>query len=180
MRVLVLLLALWVAGGASAQIYKWVLPDGTVQYSDRPQSPDAEKVDIKPVQGFDPPALPPSTSSSSGQAQDEGPGYREFKVSAPENDQTIIDNNGNVPVTLSVTPSLQSGHTVDVVFDGEVSGSGRSLSLTLTNVDRGSHTVSAVIRDGDGKEVARAPSITFHLRRPNIRPRTLPTSQAGG
>jgi hypothetical protein len=37
--------------------------------------------------------------------------------------------------------------------------------VTLTDVDRGTHTVQAAIKDAQGKEIARSNSVIFHLKR---------------
>ena len=153
---------------AQAKIYKWVLSDGTVIYSDKPQDGEGgEEVELSPLQTYSAP--PTQTGGAGGQgeeaddAADEG--YKEFLVSNPANDTVVRDNGGNVSISLSILPGLKDGHTVDIIVNGQVLGSGRSGSLTLTNLDRGSHTVAAAIRDAAGQEVARASSITFHLKR---------------
>ncbi|MDF3035416.1 MAG: glutaredoxin family protein [Paucimonas sp.] len=46
-RLLMPLLLLTAAGGAYAQMYKWVGPDGKVTYSDTPPPPSARKVETK-------------------------------------------------------------------------------------------------------------------------------------
>jgi hypothetical protein len=170
-RKLAFLLCLMLAvGAAQAQkIYKYTLPNGDVVYSDKPPPADqAEEVTLEPLQTFSAPPAPPLEDSSAGKDEPKPVGYEDFKVTNPTNDATIRDNGGNVRVSLSLTPGLQSGHNIELMMDGQSIGSGKSTSLTLTEVDRGTHTVQASIKDSDGKEVARSNSVIFHLKRGGV------------
>ena len=165
-RLLILSLALSLAVfGAQAKVYKWVMPDGTVKYSDSPQEEGAEEVELDPLQLYSAPPPPPLRSSPSAEGEDRPAGGYEIAVASPADDSVIRDNGGTVSISLSLSPGLQRGHTVDIIMDGKVLGSGRSTSITLRNVDRGSHSVQAAIKDADGNEVARASAVTFHLKR---------------
>ena len=131
----------------------------------RPPADQGEEITLEPLQGF---SLPPAPSLQDSTAKKVAPkpvGYEEFKVTSPTNDATIRDNGGNVRVSLSLTPGLRSGHSIEVMMDGQSIGSGGSTSLTLTEVDRGTHTVQAAVKDNEGKEIARSNSVIFHLKR---------------
>jgi hypothetical protein len=149
----------------AGKIYKYTLSNGNIVYSDKPPPGDqAEEVTIEPLQSFSLPNAPRLNPSAS-RAKPEAVAYQEFKVTSPSDDQTIRDNGGNVGVSLSLTPGLRGGHSIDVMMDGQSIGSGSGTTVTLTEVDRGTHTLQATIRDADGKEIARSNSVTFHLKR---------------
>ena len=152
-------------GTAQAEkIYKYTQPDGKVVYSDRPPPVDqAEEVTLEPLQTFNLPAV--SSPKKPVAKKEEPAGYEEFKVTSPSDDATIRDNGGNVSVRLSLSPALRSGHSIEVTMDGKSIGSGNSTSITLTGVDRGSHTVQAAVKDDGGNVIARSTSIVFHLKR---------------
>ncbi len=155
-------------GVAQAQkIYKYTLSNGDIVYSDRPPPPQdqGEEVKLEPLQGFSLPPVQPLRDSTAEKDEPETVGYQEFKVTSPANDATIRDNGGNVSVSLSLTPGLRNGHSIELMMDGQSIGSGRSTSVTLTEVDRGTHTVQAAVRDSEGKEIARSNSVIFHLKR---------------
>jgi hypothetical protein len=161
-------LCLMLAMGAAqaGKVYKYTLANGDVVYSDKPPPADqAEEVTLEPLQSFTVPPAPPLEDSTAPEREPEAVGYEEFKVTSPSNDQTIRDNGGNVHVSLSLTPGLQGGHSIDVMMDGQSIGSGSGTSVTLTEVDRGTHTVQAAIKDSEGKEIARSNSVIFHLKR---------------
>ena len=161
---LILMLAL---GAAQAgKVYKYTLSNGDVVYSDKPPPADqGEEVKLEPLQGFSLPPAPPLEQSTAKSKEAEPAGYTEFKVTSPANDQTIRDNGGNVSVSLTLVPGLKGGHSIEVLMDGQSIGSGSGTSVTLTEVDRGTHTVQATIKDDEGKEIARSNSVIFHLKR---------------
>ena len=68
-------------------------------------------------------------------------------------------------VSLRLSPGLQSGHSIEVMMDGQSIGAGQGTSVTLADVDRGTHTVQAAVKDNEGKEVVRSNSVIFHLKR---------------
>jgi hypothetical protein len=147
-----------------AKIYKWVMPDGSIQYSDRPQEEGAKELDLPPLQTFTPPPTPALDRDDEDQ-KTAAAGYDSVRVVAPKPDESLRDNAGTVTVRVELEPPLQPGHKVEILLDGTAIGSGAGSSATLTNVDRGSHTVSAVVKDAEGRSVASAPGVTFHLKR---------------
>ena len=153
-------------GAAQAQkIYKYTLSDGKVVYSDRPPPADqAEEVTLEPLQTFRLPPAQPLPKSAPAK-KDEPDGYEEFAVTSPSNDATIRNSGGNVQVRVSLSPGLRSGHSIEVTMDGKSIGSGSGTSITLTEVDRGTHTVQAAVKDDGGKVIARSNSVIFHLKR---------------
>ena len=149
----------------AAGIYKIVQPDGTVVYSDRPAQ-GAEEVKLPELQTYTPPPSPAGLPNLDAlRPPTDEAAYERFVIASPANDATLRDNGGNVSISLDLAPGLKPGHSVDIRMDGESLGKGAGTSITLTNVDRGSHTVQAVVVDADGQQVATTPSITFHLQR---------------
>ena len=154
-------------GAAQAQkIYKYSLSNGDVVYSDRPPAEDqGEEIKLGPLQGFSLPPAPPLEDSTAKNKDPAPVGYEDFKVTSPTNDATLRDNGGNVRVSLSLSPRLRRGHSIEVMVDGQPIGSGNDTSVTLTGIDRGTHTVQAAVKDNAGKEIARSNSVIFHLKR---------------
>ena len=160
--VCMLFLALTTAG---AKVYKSVLPDGSVVYSDTPPSDGATPVELPAIQYYAPPPLPPPSEEGASAAKPTAAGYETFEIASPSDDQAVRDNGGTVSIQLTLVPGLRSGHQIEIFMDGASLGSGAATTASITNVDRGSHSVHAVVRDGDGKELARTGAITFHLLR---------------
>lgn len=176
-RLLLLCLPLVAAVATATEVYKWVDEDGNVIYSDRPRE-GAQRLEAVEVQTVEPPPLPPARREPPPVPQARP--YETVAVTSPENDATFWDTAGNVSVSVQVSPPLQGhfGHRLVVYLDGEpIAEPGMRTSFELTNVDRGSHTLRAVVIDREGKEVAASPSSTFHLHRAS---RLFPGRQGGG
>ena len=161
-----LCLTLAMSAAQAGKIFKYTLSNGKVVYTDKPPPADqGEEVQVEPLQSFTVPPAPPLKDTTAKKFVPKPLGYEEFKVTSPSNDATIRDNGGNVRVSLSLSPGLQRGHDIEVIMDGQSIGGGKGTSVTLTDVDRGTHTVQAAVKDAQGKEIARSNSVIFHLRR---------------
>jgi len=162
---LLLIFVFLIAATASAEEkgYKVVRPDGTVEFSDQPQ-PGAVEIPLPQSQGYEPAPLPPSESDRgvAHNAVKSVVTYRQLTITAPVADETFQSAEGPVHVQVQIEPSLQPGHKLVILLDGKAAGSG--VSATLANLDRGTHTVSAEVRDGDGKVVKSSAPVTFHVK----------------
>ncbi len=153
---------------AAGSVYKWVDADGVVHYSDQPQ-PGAEKLEIGTVQTL---AMPVPKNAAGQQKPKEAPkkaplglGYTEIKVTSPASGRTFIDE--PVPVSLSLSPELQQGHTITWYLNDSPLGE-TDPSFTLERLDRGSYTLYATIADASGAETVNSPSVTFFVRQPSM------------
>ncbi len=149
----------------AAEFYKWRLPDGSIEYSDKPPVQGAERVELKPLVTYTPSAVPaPSTPPETEDAEEED-GYDSFNISSPVNEAAIRDNAGNITVSFTITPGLVEGHAIDIIMDGQTVRRSTGGAVTLSNVSRGSHHIHAIIVDQSGTEIARTDTITVHLKR---------------
>jgi hypothetical protein len=163
MRKVLVTLLVFACAAASAEVYKRIGPDGSVQFSDRP-GPDAEKVDVGPIQTLKLPPVRPGKSTR-GPQQRQAFQYTEFSIVSPANEEGIRANDGNVTVRMALQPALRPGDTVAVTVDGERIGTGGSTTIQLTNLPRGGHTIQAAVIDTEGKELVQAQPVTFYVLR---------------
>lgn len=167
MRYLVLLvLAVVLVLPVQAKIYKWKMPDGSIRYSDKPQ-PGGQEVKLPALQTYTAPALPAATAKAA-EDKTKAAEYKTFEFLSPKPNQAIRDNAGMVSIQLSLEPPLQADDSIEILMDGKSVGSGRGTAISLTNVDRGSHSLQASIKDKSGKAIKKTASITFHLKRHSI------------
>jgi hypothetical protein len=107
-----------------------------------------------------------------------GPTYSSLKITEPPDDGTLRDNTGSVSVSVEILPFLQveQGHRLVVTLDGQAATApGVSTVFQLHNVDRGTHSLQAVVLDQAGRTVESSPSVSFHLlRRFVVRPKPKP------
>lgn len=164
MRRILLFLLVLACAAAAADVYKRIGPDGSVFFSDR-AGPDAEKVEIGPV---DTVSFPPVNEEAAYGSEDEDGGpfrYDEFAIASPTEEEGIRSNDGNITLRLTLQPALQGGHAIAVTMDGSPIGTGGSTTIQMTNLPRGGHTVQASILDAQGKQVAQTEPVTFYVLR---------------
>lgn len=166
---LILLLLIMLPSQGYAGMYKWTNDEGDIIYSDTPPNNDAEEVILPELNTT--PALKVEARPEPTQTPDESAettSYTDFKLVKPEPEAIIRDNTGNVPVSLSLEPALDTsaGHSINILIDGQVSiSNSQQTSVTLANIDRGTHTVSAEIRDSSGKVINSSNSVSFTVYR---------------
>lgn len=169
MRTALIILALLAAPAFAAQtVWKWVDDKGVTHYSDQPV-PGAQRVDISTGSRSD--AFGSSSSSPRPRTTDQTAElYTEFEIWRPAEQETVVNTGGMVEVRLRFEPALQSGHRVILFLDGQAVPDfpPDGTEITLENIARGTHTVSAAIQDERGKRIKQAPQITFEVRQESI------------
>lgn len=166
MQKLTLLLLMLFTANAAGQVYKRIGPDGKVYFSDQPE-PGATEIEVRPAPTVKLPPVP-QRPPAARQQEAESAAYTAFAIVSPTNDQAIRANDGNVTVNLSLKPGLKSGHTVVLNIDGEDGeqvNSGGSLTVGLSNLSRGRHTIEAAVVDARGKVLIQSVPVSFNVLR---------------
>jgi hypothetical protein len=163
------------SGSATAdKIYKTVDKDGNVAYTDVAPKDRSSAIEISTGNNYTPPttdtpvaATPPQTSEDGDEA---GARYTGISIVSPGNDAAVRENSGNLSVALQIEPNYDSasGHIVQLIMDGSLVQSGPSTSFTLSNIDRGTHILTAQLVDTQGQVLAATPPTTFHMQRRSV------------
>lgn len=160
---------------ASAESTVFVTRDanGNPVFSDQAGS-DAEEIKIQTPQTFEAQPAPTFTLDDSEEAVDLGPAYERLEITSPAHDSALRNNAGNVSVQVVLTPGLQENHSLQVLVDGRVMKTQKSLApVLLQNLDRGTHTFSAqVIEDESGEVLQSSQPVTSTLQRVSVIRRT--------
>ncbi|MEE8261249.1 MAG: DUF4124 domain-containing protein [Gammaproteobacteria bacterium] len=169
MRILFLILGFILSFSVSAVVYRWVDENGNVVYSDRPQ-PGAQVLEKKEVQTVDAPPVEPLTPRSETKESPKSgfAGYKRVAVMSPQNDEPVRENAGNVTVSVTLEPGLQTklGHKLALFVDGaQISEPGTATQFQLNNMDRGTHTLEAKVVGPDSKVIKNSSPVTFHMLR---------------
>lgn len=162
MRVMIFtLLSVACTAAFAATVYKWVDEDGVTHYSDQPHE-NAQKVTISAPQTY--PAQRSYGASGSQQASDKPAAktYTSCSVSQPTNDQTF-QNTTSVSVAAQANPVPNGGDQLVLLLDGakvaNFPASGGS--YTIDPIDRGQHSLQAVVQDSSGKPICQSTPVSF-------------------
>ncbi|HXY76462.1 MAG TPA: DUF4124 domain-containing protein [Steroidobacteraceae bacterium] len=151
-------------------VYRWVDENGVVHYSDTPH-PDAEKVHVDSVQTYKAPAAPAAAATTPGPSAPASVpvAYQSCAIAAPVDDSTLM-NPDSLTVVVHTEPALHSGDQVAIQMDGQpIPGLPTTgTTFTISPVDRGTHTVTAVVRSSQGTLVCQSSGVTFHVQQPSV------------
>lgn len=170
---------------AIAEVYRSVDENGNTVFSDQPFG-NAERIDLPEASTYSPVVVPVEESADDAEAAENtsseddnklpAPDYQ-LQIASPQDDEAIRVNDGNLTVNIQIRPALSQkrGDLIQLRMDGRPYGEPRAgLSFNLPNLDRGTHTLSAVVMNANGEELAQSATIKFHLQRNSIllNPRT--------
>ncbi|CAA6818433.1 MAG: Unknown protein [uncultured Thiotrichaceae bacterium] len=170
MRITLFTLTLLFSLAATAEIYSWKDANGNMVFGDTPpEAKRAKKIETQPltvIPSFKDPSLE-KTEEKPKEDKDKGEAYESFEVAYPSDDATIRSNDGNLSISLDLSPSLQSSHLVFIYVDGKkvIEEGSTSLSASLNNLDRGTHSLFAVVRSEDGDVLINSNTVKFHIQR---------------
>lgn len=180
MRPLLILLLLCLLPPVQAAVYSYVDKEGNRVYTDQP--PKGVKATQVPLtvpnnlnqQGQPTRKLSPTPAAPAARPAKTAPfRYQMLRILVPEPDATVIDQEGQLIVSLVSEPALQPGHSYRLLLDDKEVGVGHSPVFPLGNLDRGSHSLVAEILAADGNVLERTPAQPFHLRRPSLEQKRL-------
>ncbi|HSQ69109.1 MAG TPA: DUF4124 domain-containing protein [Steroidobacteraceae bacterium] len=175
MKICVALLASLLALAAVAQetkrdVWVWTDQNGVMQYSDRPV-PGARKLLLSTASPEPPPApaasaVAPATAAKSTVEQVE---YQSLEIWQPENGESFFGADATVDVRMRTEPAVADMDTLRLYLDGKlVEGATDSLEYTLSDLERGAHSITAVITDDRGNEKIRSEPRVFHIKQPTV------------
>ena len=155
----------------AAEVYRQVDAQGNVTYTDEPsgQSP-AEKVKIRPITTvtLPKPEAVREPEQLREKVQKEGSAYSRVGFIAPGDEQAFYSGSGNVSFQVSSSPGLQRGHKYEVTLDGQPVGQSEEGTVTVHNIDRGTHQAGVGIVDRSGITIKTGETIRFTVHRPSV------------
>ena len=170
MKNTLLLCAVLIATGcvslADAEVYKIVDSTGRVTYTDTPPTDQAgDQIELPPIN-----QVPGSNSAETVDVEpdrgDDFAGYSVVELVTPRDDSLIYYDQRNIIVQLALRPELQVGHLVQFYLDGAAYAEPvAATSYAISDLARGSHSISARIVTAKGATVASSRSVTVHVQR---------------
>lgn len=156
-----------------AEVYRWKDDQGNIYFSD--SLPDAghaqhdvQKIEIGPIQtvpAFKPPNKDVDTPSEEivGRVS-----YQRMHIVEPKHDSAIRNNAGDIVITVTLEPPLRLNDSIYLIMDGKTVTQGRQTRFQLANVDRGTHSIHAEVRNGAGQKLISTHPIDFSVLRASI------------
>jgi hypothetical protein len=143
--------------------------NGVTHYSDQPHE-NAEKVQITQPQTYKAaPRAQARAGALSQSASRPSNSYDTCAVVSPSNDETL-PNTFSVPTSVQVNPAPHGGDQLIVLFDGKPLPNFPATggSFTITEIERGMHTLQAVVQDAGGRVLCQSPSVSFTVLQPSV------------
>lgn len=166
MRLLLILCIVLTTINTQAALYKYTDENGEVVYSDKPPYEGAEELIPPKLQVMPAVKIKPKPEAAIEEKQIAQ--YTAFKITNPKNGATLRSNTGNISITLALEPKLntRAGHYINVFINGvAVAKKTSRLKLTLNNLDRGTHSIQAELREKSGKLIIFSNNIIIHILR---------------
>ena len=149
-----------------AQVYKNVDEQGNVTFSDTP----GEKTEEVTVQ--EPNSIPAVNAHRRTKLAEKKPEIADYSIAitSPANEAIIPLGPGNFSVEVSLEPSLQEGHQLQILLDNRAFTEPQTSSyFELRNAPRASRSLVAVVLNSKGKILERSDPVVVHVFRPKRR-----------
>ncbi|WP_397457762.1 DUF4124 domain-containing protein [Pseudomonas asplenii] len=154
---------------AVAEVYTYIDSQGNRVFTDQPHK-GATRVPLAPSNRMSAnphrPTAKPATSQASTAPIFH---YQMVRILVPDPDATVRSAEGNLIVSVTSDPGLQTGHGYRLLLDGKPTGAaGTSPVFALENIDRGTHQLSVEILDEQGRIAERTANQPFHMVRMSL------------
>lgn len=151
----------------SAEVFTYIDAQGNRVFTDQPGPGNAKRVPLTPSNRMsaNPGNAAPVVAEKPAASQPRQH-YNMLRLLIPEPDATLRSSAGELIVSATSEPGLQRGHRYRLLLDGKPTGEpGPSPVFALSNIDRGTHSLSVEIIDEQGRTVERTANQPFHMLR---------------
>lgn len=175
----IIFIIILISSAAYATIYVNQDKNGGIEYTDTPTN-NSSRVEVPPVNSISTPApavasSPKTTANSTVSSEGAAPistasSYQTFAIVSPANESTI-QNQPVIPVEMKIEPNTLPGDKIQLMLDNKPAGTPMSTAYQeLGIVDRGTHTLYAVILNSKNEVIKSTPAVTIHVLRNSIVP----------
>ena len=151
-------------------IYVEVDEQGVPSYSDQ-KTPSNLKIEISNTMTYSDPALKDywQHKTQSPTMVEANPVTYSAKVGHPHDNSAVRHNAGSLIISIVIEPALKQGHTAHLMKDDQIirgiTGTG---TISLNNVDRGTHAFNVQIRNEHDGIVLDGPTTSITMLRHSI------------
>ncbi|MCX7117539.1 MAG: DUF4124 domain-containing protein [Legionellales bacterium] len=152
----------------SSTIYKWTDSNGSVHFSDKPY-PGAEEIKLPVVQSYSSPKNAQEKQKTQIMPIEATQSYERVSIAQPEDQSTIRNPQGYVPVIIELSPTLRKNDEVQMILDGAPLGAPQKATVfALKELLRGSHTIAIQVLDSKGNVLTSSQPITIYMMPPRV------------
>ncbi len=157
-----------VGSAPAATIYRWVDEQGVTHYSDQPHE-GAQKLRLQGAQTFAADTAPTPRAASAPEEGSAPPNGPVCAIDSPQNEQMFM-NAWSVSGHVTVSPSPAGAARISLLLDGKPAADAADSGghFTLSQVDRGTHTLTALVQDAAGQTICQSQTVTFHVHQPSV------------
>ena len=149
---------------AEDTVYRSTDKNGNAVFTDQ-ATENAQEIEIKETATYTE-TVPTYTPTSKTKNVYKSIGYTSLSILQPASEEATRSNSGNLTVSYSLQPALESKHSTELLIDGSpVQSSGSSGSFSLTNIDRGTHTLMVQVIDDSGSVLITSDSVMITMLR---------------
>lgn len=148
-------------------VYKVTHPDGSITYSDQAQT-NSVQLEIAPVVTV--PAYKAPSRITATSSESEASFYQSVAITSPSHNSAFHSGTGEVNVSTKIEPALLHEDSIRFSLDGVEVSTQKATTLVLSNVYRGTHTITVEILDKN-QDVVLSTSNQFTIHRPIKRSR---------
>ena len=165
-RLMTLFLVAYVAMSAplvSGEVYKHIDEQGKVTYTDKPGPDDKNSkiVDLPPIN--EQPAIQVSPPKSKPKPQN--PTQYRISILSPTDGTHVHRGQQTLNITVEVTPLVPEGAKIRLLNGKDILAESESTQFTLSELYRGTYSLSAALINPKGKVIARSSARTFYVHR---------------
>lgn len=169
----ILLLTLFLVNPVFAVVCKTVAPDGSVSYSDVPKEKCQREIKLPEPSSYTPRRFSENAFTQAVDAKNKNKNvtnqsvsYSKIAIASPSEDAVIRDNEGKLSVSVSLSAPMADIHRLRLYIDGQQSEQDfKTLSVNLSNVNRGTHSLRAAIVGPSGSIIIESESVSFTMRK---------------
>ena len=161
---------------ADGQIWKVVDENGNVTYTDKRPADGAEPMDLPELSVIETDVQVPATPTEDAEADGDKPlttrelrrKYRDFRITAPAQEETFWGTANTVVVSWGASEEISEELSVVLEVDGAPRPVESNSSVALV-LERGEHTVRAILQDARGRQIIASETVTFFVKQNSAR-----------
>ena len=161
------LISLGCMAALAGPVYKWVDENGVVHYSDQPH-PNSQKVQVAPVQTYKATHGNEAPTPPAPESGPEGPVYTRLQHCAAAGQPGLPQPRAAAHRGVHQPGTALGAIRCTWLMDGASLGVANGTEYLLSPVERGTHTLQALVKDGGGTLLCQTPPVTFSAHQPSI------------